>query len=572
MGSHAVNTSGRWGAPRWADFALVVVLAGTALRIWQWTNNRPLWLDEQMISMNLRDRGLTHLTGQLDNNQSAPLGWLWLQRLVVDGFGTGERTLRLVPLLFGIGTLVVGWLVGRRYLGAVGTVALVGFLAVNGAMVRYSTEVKQYSTDAFCVLLLLGLAGWVVQSPTLGRAVTWWAVAAVSGWFSMGAILVVPGLALVLAGVAIRERGWRLAARDLALPGVVWLAFFAVHYELSLRFATGSDYLANFWDGLGYPPRSGPLAMARWLLRRPEALAGDPLHLNAGLPDGLWPKAVGALFWLLVAVGLVVAARRRLAYGLLLAAPIASALVLAVLRVVPLAIRLALWFVPALFIAVAVALAAAARLLVTALAARRTAARDLAGDPARGSAAAAQSATGVRPAAPTVSRGRAVITAVAAAGCLTMLVALVPFGASAVSTAATRPGVDDRAAVAWIQAQHRPGDLVLAVGSATRAFQWYDPDERLRPWRMVLPTPAGGCDPGALVSATSGYARVIAYSGIRVNPYKDALPVLARRLGELGTITAKRTFGAGDSIVYVVDLHTPRPEAPAADGKCLEAK
>jgi hypothetical protein len=419
--------------------------------------------------------------------------------------------------------------------------------------------VKQYSADGFWVLVLLGLAAWVVEHPTLRRAALWWAVAAVAGWLSMGAILAVPGLALVLVGVAVRRRRWWPAVRDVALPGVVWLAAFAVQYRLSLRFATGSDYLADFWDGLGYPPRSGPLAAVKWLLRRPEALAADPLHLDAGLPGELWPQVVAALFWLLVAVGLVLAARRRRAYGLLLAAPIAVGLLLAMLGIVPLAVRLALWLVPILFVAVAVALDAAARVLRAAVA-------------ARGSPGAADRGSPGAAALGSPGRVRTALAAVAAAGCLALLVALVPFGASAVSAAATRPGVDDRAAVAWMLAQHRQGDLVLAVGAATRALQWYDPDRRLQPARMALPLPNGACDQAALRKAINKYARLIVYSGIRLDPYKDAPDVLDRRLGEIGTVTERRTFGAGHSIVYVVQLRAAGPPSFAADGKCLVAK
>lgn len=543
----------RWTGARWADLALVVVLAGAALRIWRWAANRPLWLDEQMISMNLRDYGFAGLVGELDHNQSAPLGWLWLQRLVVDLFGTGERALRLVPLLFGIGTLVVGWLIARRYLGPVGAVVVVGFLAVNEALLRYSTEVKQYSSDAFWVLVLLGLAGWVVEQPTPRRATSWWVVAAVAGWFSMGAILAVPGFAVVLFGVALwgrwrAERGrwfavrtWWPAVRDVALPGVVWLVAFAAHYQMSLRFAANSDYLADFWDGLGYPPQSGPRAVARWLLDRPAALADDPLHLNAGLPSALSPDLVANLFWLLVAAGVVIAFRRRPAYGMLLASPIAVALLLAVLRVVPLAIRLALWFVPVLFVAVAVALDGAARASRSAFAAR-------------------------------TSPSRAVAVVIAAV-CLAPFVTLAFFGRAAVSATAAEPGVDDRAAVAWMRAEHRPSDLVLVVGSATRALQWYDdPEGRLRPWRMVLPSASETCDQAALKAATAGYDRLIVYSGIRPQGYRDAVEVLDRRLGELGAVTHKRTFGGGQSVVYVVDLRTPPAGTYAGTGKCIEAK
>lgn len=514
------------------------MLAGVGLRVWLWATGRPLWLDEEMISMNLRSRGLASLTGQLDDNQSAPLGWLWLQRLVVDLAGTGERALRLIPLLFGIGTLVVAWLVGRRHLGTVGTITLVGLCSVNEALLRYSGEVKHYSADAFFALLLLGLAAWVVDRPTIRRTVTWWAVAVVGSWLSMGAILVVPGFALVLFGVAVRRQGWWLAIRDTALPGVPWLGSLGVLYALSLRFSTGNEYLTGFWDNLGYPPRSGPLATVRWLLGRPEELAFDPLHLDAGLPGAAVPVVIW-LFWLLVAAGIMVAARRRPGYGLLLAAPLVSALALALLRVVPLAVRLALWSVPALFVAVAVAVAAAVP------------ARPPASAPAR------------RPAS-----ARA-LSAVAAACCLTLLAAFVPFGISAVRYTASHPGVDDRAAVAWMLAEHRSGDVVLVVGSAMRAVQWYDPQRRLRPHRMVLPTgPDESCDPAALATITAGYARVIAYSGIRLEPYKHAPRVLAHRLAELGTIKQTRTFGGGESIVYVADLDLRGP-ARLPGGECI---
>src|SRR5688572_5782587 len=128
------------GRARWADLALVVVVAGAIVRIWRWRLNRPLWMDEQNLSLNLRERGFSELLGALDYHQAAPLGWLWSVRLTLEIFGPGERALRLVPLLFGIGTLAVAWWIGRRWLGAIGASALVGLLAVAPALLRYSNE------------------------------------------------------------------------------------------------------------------------------------------------------------------------------------------------------------------------------------------------------------------------------------------------------------------------------------------------------------------------------------------------------------------------------------------------
>ena len=58
-----------------------------------------MWVDEEMIALNLRDRGWLDLAGPLWLGQTAPLGWLALQRLEKRGFieaswGTSENNRR----------------------------------------------------------------------------------------------------------------------------------------------------------------------------------------------------------------------------------------------------------------------------------------------------------------------------------------------------------------------------------------------------------------------------------------------------------------------------------------------
>ena len=71
--------------------AACLTLAGTALKIQQWYFSRPLWLDEEMVLLNVRDRSFGELTGALWLSQAAPIGWLWLQRVAVLAFGTDDR-------------------------------------------------------------------------------------------------------------------------------------------------------------------------------------------------------------------------------------------------------------------------------------------------------------------------------------------------------------------------------------------------------------------------------------------------------------------------------------------------
>jgi hypothetical protein len=73
-----------------------VVLAGIASRIYVWYFSRPLWVDEEMVLLNVRDRAFAELGGALWLDQSAPVGWLALQRVVMQAFGLADRTGRAV--------------------------------------------------------------------------------------------------------------------------------------------------------------------------------------------------------------------------------------------------------------------------------------------------------------------------------------------------------------------------------------------------------------------------------------------------------------------------------------------
>ena len=42
----------------------IIAIAGGALVVYQWASARPLWLDEQMIAINIRERGIAHLAGR----------------------------------------------------------------------------------------------------------------------------------------------------------------------------------------------------------------------------------------------------------------------------------------------------------------------------------------------------------------------------------------------------------------------------------------------------------------------------------------------------------------------------
>jgi len=519
----------------------------------RYVRNGPLWLDEQMIARNIRDRGFADLAGALDFNQSAPLAWLWAERALVSLFGTSELVLRALPLAASIGTLALAWWLGRRWLGTVGAFALVALFATNESLLRYATEVKQYSGDLFWTTLLLLLAMAVTAGEP--RYLRWWLVAAVACLFSMGAMLATPVFATVIVVTAWLRGRWREAWRA-TWPFVIWFGAFAVHYALSLRHVLASDYMANFWGRRGYPPASaGPRAIAEWCYDRLVVLANDPLGLDAYGVGREWFTLVGRTFWVLVLVGLVVAAVRRPAWAALLGGVVAFGFALAVAELVPLYMRLAMWIIPSLFVAVAFTVDAAAAAVAWAV---------------RPPAAGAGPAPDGVPQPPPVRARRVTLPArlrlparagAGAAGALTVLaiaaavapLTVVPFQRPA------PPRVDYRAGVGWLASAYQPGDLTIAVFGSQHAIGWYG-EGRLEPHRAVIADQAPGraCTPGGLGAALAGHRRVLLFGDLR-DPYQRSTAAqLEADLAPMAAHVESASFGWG-SLAKIIELKPGEP-------------
>jgi hypothetical protein len=264
---------------------VLIACAGSAALLYWLGRARPLWVDEEMLLLNVRDRRFTQLAGALWLDQSAPLGWLALERLALLLLGTAERALRLLSVLFGIGTLGTAVWIGRRSMTPLGAAILVALCAFGEWIVFFTLELKHYSADTFGALLLPALAVWAVEHAdpaALSRRVTaWWIAAALGLWFSNGALFVAPGCALLLAVWSWQRGGAPAVARYLA-GGVAWLASFAACDVLVLRHAIANTYLHNYW-AFAFPPVSGGVsAVAAWLLGQFRPFAIKPAS------SGLW--------------------------------------------------------------------------------------------------------------------------------------------------------------------------------------------------------------------------------------------------------------------------------------------
>ena len=326
---------------RWVPIAAIAI--GAIARLRQWAGGRSLWLDEVLIADNLVHRGFVDLvTDPLSHSQVAPVLWLWLERLCVVVFGGSERSLRIVPLLSGLGVLWLTWLLAKQVLPRVLVPVPVLLVALQPNLIYYSNEVKQYSTEVVVVLAVLLLAFKVpprtIDSPPLRR----FALAAVIAvWASHAVVFVLAGVSVVLV-----LRPWIAGDRPRALRVALvlspWVVSLALAYLTVLRPVTQNEALNDYW---GYTFPDSVLGMPVWFVQRWYDLAASPLRMTFRLL-GLGLLVFG-LYRLWVHAG---------RFAALMWAAVPLALLAAAISAYPFAGRLALWLVPVAAITTAAAI------------------------------------------------------------------------------------------------------------------------------------------------------------------------------------------------------------------------
>ena len=505
-------------------------LVGAGILVYWWRLARPLWVDEEMLLINVRDRAFSELVGPLWLDQATPLGWLVVERFLLVLFGAGERAVRLLPILFGIATLLTCLWIGRRWMSPIGAAALVVLCSFGQWLVFFTLELKHYSADGFFALWLPALAAWALEAADAGavkrRIVGWWIAAAVGVWFANGAVFVAPACAVVLFVLCWR-RGGSIAAWSVA-AGAIWLASFAVYYQLGLRHVLANPYLQNYW-GFAFPPAStGFTGVVEWLFQLLEPFAAKPSGTSR------W-----VLFWAATTSGFIFAIATRPALGLMLATVPISAILLAILRVVPPFERLALWIVPALYVGVAFSADAAVRFGTSRWPRKQFAALARVGAALAGGAA-------LLVAADVVHRG------------------VVELRAKPMSNY----GLDDRRSVSFLLAVTRPDDVILTTHFGLPGLWWYsgvDISGADRGGRLANGNPAfeiSHVPPGStcdrwkkeLDEVLKGRSRVAVYLGFRMNVEPPGFDNLVLdELGRRGTLVSYRQY-AEESLVAVFDL------------------
>lgn len=131
------------------------LILGFIFRLKAFLFSRPLWLDECYIFDNIFSKSFFSYFSPLLHYQSAPPLFLMLEKISVKFFGIGEKSLRLIPFLCSVISLPIFYIFSKKFLKSPLALILANVLfAMNVHCIFYAQELKQYSSDVLCFMVL----------------------------------------------------------------------------------------------------------------------------------------------------------------------------------------------------------------------------------------------------------------------------------------------------------------------------------------------------------------------------------------------------------------------------------
>jgi hypothetical protein len=282
------------------------VWLGVIARLLGYLVRKPLCVDECMLAEHFLNRGYRDLAVPLLNGQMAPVGFLSIELTCVKLFGFSEWSLRLFPLLCGIGGLFLFRHLASRLLTGVPLALAVGCLAVAKGPVGLSYDVKPYSCDLAVALVLLILAVECLRNPQENRWLLGLAAAVpIVLFLSFPAVFVCGAISLGLLMPICRRR-------DEQRNYATWSAYLTYNFALGCTFAAVIAISANpdavevkafmedYWSKSGgFPPIAEPLRLALWMV---DVHLGEKIF---AIPYGS-DNGGGAICFVCCAIGAIV--------------------------------------------------------------------------------------------------------------------------------------------------------------------------------------------------------------------------------------------------------------------------
>ncbi|MDO8638924.1 MAG: glycosyltransferase family 39 protein, partial [Candidatus Daviesbacteria bacterium] len=132
---------------------MIWIITGIALILRLICLNQSLWLDEAINVLSAKNLDLISFVTKYPIGDYHPPGYFFLLWVWSHTFGFSEISVRLPSVFFGVGTVILTYLIGKSLFNKkIGIIASF-LLAVSPLHIYYSQEARMYSLSTFSVVL-----------------------------------------------------------------------------------------------------------------------------------------------------------------------------------------------------------------------------------------------------------------------------------------------------------------------------------------------------------------------------------------------------------------------------------
>lgn len=252
-------------------FLLVCIGLGIILHIVPFFYNRALWVDEANLASSLFTRDFGNMiSSPLDFGQSAPIGWLYIVKTIVEVFGKSRTSLRIWSLISSFLCMVVFYLLMKKKCNTNYILFFIAIFLLTDKYIYYGNEAKSYMSDNFfCLISLYIWQNYQEKKIGLNILVILYSIII---WFSFPSVFFAAAIMLVVCYQTIvtmirgKEKVEGIAC--LLKCAFVLLSFILYFYFWLSKTSTNAG-APEYWDLLRFPliPKSkSDLCLAKKML------------------------------------------------------------------------------------------------------------------------------------------------------------------------------------------------------------------------------------------------------------------------------------------------------------------
>jgi len=243
----------------------MICIYGVYKSIWMNFVGVSLWLDEAMLAFSFSTRNIWNLTSEVfEWDQIAPVGWLYINKIISSIFGNSEFTLRSFSVFSYSATLFLLYLISKKYLHLRLSALCPAYVASMSFALQYSIMFKPYISDGLFVML--SILAYLYYVKVNGRIVYLGIVWAILLWFSNPVCFVAGGIILSeitfafvqCVGRGLKKNNFRLKIflveiKPWVLAGMILVISFVFYYFYWLRPVAIGAPMQDFWKGQNFP-------------------------------------------------------------------------------------------------------------------------------------------------------------------------------------------------------------------------------------------------------------------------------------------------------------------------------